>query len=177
MSNPVRFALIGTGNIAGFHAEAIKQVPAAQLVAAFSRGNPGPFAEKYGCAAVTSLDALLARPDVDAVCITTPSGAHGDPAIAAMKAGKTRTLRKAAGDHRAADRRHAGMCKGNRPHPRGGVSKPFWPGGADGESVPSTPDALGESRLRAPTSSGGARRNTTTAARGGEPGTSMAAVR
>jgi UDP-N-acetyl-2-amino-2-deoxyglucuronate dehydrogenase len=88
MSNPVRFALIGTGNIAGFHAEAIKQVPAAQLVAAFSRGNPGPFAKKYGCAAVTSLDELLARPDVDAVCITTPSGAHGDPAIAAMKAGK-----------------------------------------------------------------------------------------
>ncbi len=88
MSNPVRFALIGTGNIAGFHAEAIKQVPEAQLVAAFSRGNPGPFAEKHGCAAVTSLDELLKRSDVDAVCITTPSGAHADPAIAAMKAGK-----------------------------------------------------------------------------------------
>ena len=88
MSNPVRFGLIGTGNIAGFHAEAIKQVPEAQLVAAFSRGNPGPFAEKHGCAAVTSLEELLKRPDIDAVCITTPSGAHADPAIAAMKAGK-----------------------------------------------------------------------------------------
>ena len=88
MSNPVRFALIGTGNIAGFHAEAIKQVADAKLVAAFSRGNPGPFAEKHGCEAVTSLDALLAREDVDAVCITTPSGAHADPAIAAMRAGK-----------------------------------------------------------------------------------------
>jgi predicted dehydrogenase len=88
MSNPVRFGLIGTGNIAGFHAEAIKQVPEAQLVAAFSRGNPGPFAEKHGCAAVTSLEELLARRDVDAVCITTPSGAHADPAIAAMRAGK-----------------------------------------------------------------------------------------
>jgi UDP-N-acetyl-2-amino-2-deoxyglucuronate dehydrogenase len=88
MSTPVRFALIGTGNIAGFHADAIKQVPSAQLVAAFSRGNPEAFAAKHGCAAVRSLEELLARPDVDAVCITTPSGAHGDPAIAAMKAGK-----------------------------------------------------------------------------------------
>jgi len=88
MTNPVRFALIGTGNIAGFHADAIKQVPAARLVAAFSRGNPEAFAEKHGCAAVRSLEELLARPDVDAVCITTPSGAHGDPAIAAMRAGK-----------------------------------------------------------------------------------------
>src|SRR6185436_8693232 len=88
MSNPVRFALIGTGNIAGFHADAIKQVPAARLVAAFSRGNPEAFAEKHGCAAVRSLDELLARPDVDAVCITTPSGSHGDPAIAALRAGK-----------------------------------------------------------------------------------------
>lgn len=88
MTQPVRFAIIGTGNIAGFHADAIKQVPAAQLVAAFSRGNPAPFAEKYGCDAVKSLEALLAREDVDAVCITTPSGAHGDPAIAAMRAGK-----------------------------------------------------------------------------------------
>ena len=88
MSNPVRFALIGTGNIAGFHADAIQQVPAAQLVAAFSRGNPEPFATKYGCAAVRTLDELLAREDVDAVCITTPSGAHGDPAMAAMRAGK-----------------------------------------------------------------------------------------
>ena len=88
MANPVRFALVGTGNIAGFHAEAIKQVVDARLVAAFSRSNPTPFAQKYDCAAVTSLDELLARPDVDAVCITTPSGAHADPALAAMRAGK-----------------------------------------------------------------------------------------
>src|SRR5690242_18932503 len=88
MSNPVRFALIGTGDIAGFHADAIKQVPEAQLVAAFSRGNPGPFAEIHGCAAVTSLDELLGRSDVDALCITTPSGSQADPAIAARKSGK-----------------------------------------------------------------------------------------
>ena len=34
MSNPVRFGLVGTGNIAGFHADAIKQVDvAAGLIA------------------------------------------------------------------------------------------------------------------------------------------------
>jgi UDP-N-acetyl-2-amino-2-deoxyglucuronate dehydrogenase len=84
----IRFGIIGTGNIATFHAQAIQQVPAAKLVAAFSRSNPHPFAEKFGCEAVSSLDALLARSDIDAVCITTPSGAHAEPAIAAMQAGK-----------------------------------------------------------------------------------------
>src|SRR5215470_5200438 len=84
----VRFGLVGTGNIAGFHAQAISQVPEAKLVAAFSRNNPAPFAIQHGCEAVRSLEELLARADVDAVCITTPSGAHGDPAIAAMRAGK-----------------------------------------------------------------------------------------
>src|SRR5262245_38464310 len=88
MSTSVRFALIGTGNIAGFHAEAIKQVAAAKLVAAYSRTSPEIFAEKHGCEPVRSLEALLARTDIDAVCITTPSGAHGEPAIAAMRAGK-----------------------------------------------------------------------------------------
>src|SRR5690349_2527510 len=88
MTAPIRFGLIGTGNIAGFHAEAIRQVPAAQLVAAFSRSNPAPFAEKYGCAATPSLSEMLGRSDIDAVCITTPSGAHGEVAIAAMRAGK-----------------------------------------------------------------------------------------
>lgn len=88
MSLPVRFALIGTGNIAAFHAQAIALVPEAKLVAAFSRSNPAEFAAKHGCEPISSLDGLLARSDVDAVCITTPSGAHGAPAIAAMRAGK-----------------------------------------------------------------------------------------
>jgi len=88
MSSPVRLALVGTGNIAAFHAQAIALVPEAKLVAAFSRSNPAAFAGKHACEPVNSLETLLARRDVDAICITTPSGAHGAPAIAAMRAGK-----------------------------------------------------------------------------------------
>lgn len=88
MSSPVRFGIVGTGSIADFHARAIAQVPGAVLSAAFSRNAPEPFAEKHGCAAVRSLEELIARTDVDVVCVTTPSGAHGEPAIAAMRAGK-----------------------------------------------------------------------------------------
>ena len=36
----------------------------------------------------TNISELLARPDIDIVCVTTPSGAHLDPALAAIKAGK-----------------------------------------------------------------------------------------
>jgi predicted dehydrogenase len=34
MSAPVRFALVGTGNISGIHAQAISEIPGAQLTAA-----------------------------------------------------------------------------------------------------------------------------------------------
>ena len=40
------------------------------------------------CAIVTDLSEALRRPDVDVVIITTPSGAHMEPAIAAANAGK-----------------------------------------------------------------------------------------
>ncbi|MEO6742186.1 MAG: Gfo/Idh/MocA family oxidoreductase, partial [Chthoniobacteraceae bacterium] len=88
MSTPVRFALVGTGNISGIHAQAISEIPGAQLTAAYSVAGLAPFCEKWGIAAAASLDDLFARKDVDAVCITTPSGSHGEPAIAALKAGK-----------------------------------------------------------------------------------------
>lgn len=87
---PLRFAIVGTGNIANFHAQAIELVPTATLVAVHSRrAQPGQeFAEKYGAQFVENYDALLARPDIDAVCITTPSGTHMELGIAAARAGK-----------------------------------------------------------------------------------------
>ena len=88
MPNPIRFALIGTGAISAIHAQVIAELPGAELTAAYSVAGLETFAVKWGCAAAASLDELLARKDVDAVCITTPSGSHGEPAIAALRAGK-----------------------------------------------------------------------------------------
>jgi UDP-N-acetyl-2-amino-2-deoxyglucuronate dehydrogenase len=86
----VGFAIIGTGMISKFHARAIGDVRGAKLVACYNRTaeKAGTFAAEFGCIAYNSLEALLADPQVDAVAITTASGAHLEPAIAAARAGK-----------------------------------------------------------------------------------------
>ena len=88
--NPIRFAIIGTGNIANFHAQSIELVPDAQLVAVHSRRvEPGQqFAAQHDCEFVDGYQTLLARSDIDAVCLTTPSGTHAELGIAAARAGK-----------------------------------------------------------------------------------------
>lgn len=86
----IGFAIIGSGAIAEFHARAIAAVAGAELRAVHSRTPAGAarFAAAHGCAAEASLAALLARPDVDVVCVTVPSGMHGEIAIQALGAGK-----------------------------------------------------------------------------------------
>jgi predicted dehydrogenase len=91
MTSPLGFAVVGTGMIAGYHAQAIAQTPGARLVGVVSRSpDKGPaFAAKHGIPVVTATVAeMVARPDVHVVTITTPSGAHLDPALAAIRAGK-----------------------------------------------------------------------------------------
>jgi predicted dehydrogenase len=85
-------AIVGCGMIAHFHARALAEVPGAKLLALVTR-NPAhaqTVAEAAGvpCAIYGDLAQALARPDVHIVTITTPSGAHLDPAVAAAKAGK-----------------------------------------------------------------------------------------
>jgi len=88
--NPIRFAIIGTGNIAAFHARALSLVPQAELVAVHSRREKEgrEFAATYGAEFIGDFEALLARDDVDAVCITTPSGTHAKFGTLAARAGK-----------------------------------------------------------------------------------------
>ncbi|MGB8166245.1 MAG: Gfo/Idh/MocA family oxidoreductase [Chthoniobacteraceae bacterium] len=90
MSKPVGFAIVGSGMIAEVHAGAISEVPEARLVAVYSRGVEGreSFAKKHGCRAVASIEELVRDPEVEAVCITTPSGAHADAAVPVLEAGK-----------------------------------------------------------------------------------------
>lgn len=89
MPPPLGFALVGTGMIAGYHAEAINQTPGAKLIGVVSRSpdKARPFAAKYGISVVTStIEEMLQRPDVQVVTVTTPSGAHLDPALQAIRA-------------------------------------------------------------------------------------------
>jgi predicted dehydrogenase len=88
----IGFAIVGCGLIARFHVRALAEIPAARLVALVSRTRAS--AERLAselqisCAIETNLASALARRDVDAVIIATPSGAHLEPALAAAAAGK-----------------------------------------------------------------------------------------
>jgi UDP-N-acetyl-2-amino-2-deoxyglucuronate dehydrogenase len=86
----IGFAIVGTGTIAAFHARAIGATPGAALRAVHNRtpAKAQAFAAEFGSEAVADLDLLLARPDVDAVCVTVPSGLHGEITLRALAAGK-----------------------------------------------------------------------------------------
>jgi predicted dehydrogenase len=88
----VGFAIVGCGLIARFHARALADVPGTRVAALVSRRleSARKLAAEAGlsCECSTDLGAVLARPDVQAVIVTTPSGAHREPAVAAARAGK-----------------------------------------------------------------------------------------
>jgi len=90
------FGIVGAGVIGATHAEAIAMIPSARL-AAVADLNPGrarELAGKHGCEHADSLDALLARPDVDVVSVCVPSGLHAEAGIRAAKAGKHLVIEK-----------------------------------------------------------------------------------
>jgi UDP-N-acetyl-2-amino-2-deoxyglucuronate dehydrogenase len=86
------FGFVGCGMIAEFHTRAINEIPDARVVAAFDRhpANADKIAGMAGgdCRTYDDLDKMLADPEVDVVCVCTPSGAHMEPAVAAARAGK-----------------------------------------------------------------------------------------
>jgi predicted dehydrogenase len=84
------FGIIGCGMISNFHAKAIADIKQARLAACFDTVSASALrlAEQTGCRAYTDLTAMLADPDVNIVTICTPSGAHMEPALAAIEAGK-----------------------------------------------------------------------------------------
>lgn len=94
---PLGFAIVGTGMIAGFHARAIAQTPGAHLVGLVSRTpeRAGAFAKEHGISIVApTVEEIVRHPEVEAIVITTPSGAHLDPALAAIRAGKHVVIEK-----------------------------------------------------------------------------------
>src|ERR1043165_2360548 len=95
-SAPLGFGIIGAGTISGFHAQPTAPLTGARVVGVASRSleNARKVADKHGVLATTDPAALLARPDVHIICITTPSGAHLEPALAAIRAGKHVVIEK-----------------------------------------------------------------------------------
>ncbi|MDZ7706282.1 MAG: Gfo/Idh/MocA family oxidoreductase [Trueperaceae bacterium] len=83
-------AVVGAGNIAAAHVDAVSRLPNAHLVGVASRTHDSAraFADEHGTEAYPDLDTLLADDAVDVVAVCTPSGAHMEPAVAAARAGK-----------------------------------------------------------------------------------------
>jgi predicted dehydrogenase len=91
------FGIVGLGMVSEFHAQALAGVRGAKLLGVATRNadKAAAFAQKHRLAFhTTDLAALVARPDIDVVCVTTPSAMHLEPALAAIRAGKHVVIEK-----------------------------------------------------------------------------------
>lgn len=93
----VGFGIVGVGMIAEFHAQAIAATKGGRLVGIATRNQDTAkaFAQKHSLSFTTDrIEALVKNPDVNVVCVTTPSGAHREAALAAIAAGKHVVIEK-----------------------------------------------------------------------------------
>jgi predicted dehydrogenase len=93
MTKVLGAAIFGAGWVAGEHAKAYQSCPRTRLVAVGSRKlesaqKCAAYASAADAFTTTDFDALLARPDVDLISITTPPDSHPDLTIRAARAGK-----------------------------------------------------------------------------------------
>jgi len=97
LPTPLGFGLCGLGMIAEFHAQALAQVNGARLAGVVTRNaeKARAFAQKHTVPFTgSSIAELVAQAGIDVVCITTPAGAHLEPALVAIRAGKHVVIEK-----------------------------------------------------------------------------------
>ncbi len=91
MVNTIRWGILGTGQIAGLFARALRELPDAQLLAVGSRSRQKAeaFAREQGVTrAYASYEDLVCDADVDVVYVATPHTAHRDNCLLALEHGK-----------------------------------------------------------------------------------------
>jgi predicted dehydrogenase len=88
----IRFGLLGCGRIAKRHSDLLggNHIEGAKLVAVCDpvRARADAVAAKFSVPAPYDIDDFLARKDIDAVSVLTPSGLHPQHVIACARAGK-----------------------------------------------------------------------------------------
>ena len=89
-NGPVRVASIGMGWWSDVLADAIKRSGKIEIASCFTRSDDKrqAFAEKYGCQASPSYEAILADPTIEAIINTTPNNVHLETTRAAAEARK-----------------------------------------------------------------------------------------
>lgn len=94
----IRFGLLGCGRIAKRHSDLLggKRIDGASLVAVCDivRSRADAMGARFDVPAIYNIDDLLARQDIDAVAVLTPSGMHPAHVIACAKAGKHAIVEK-----------------------------------------------------------------------------------
>ena len=88
---PVRIAILGSGFVAEFYLQGLKEVPGQEVVVSYSRSaeRAEAFAGRWGIPRwTTSLEAAVHRPDVDLVLIALPNALHLEAARLVARAGK-----------------------------------------------------------------------------------------
>src|SRR5690606_16634225 len=79
----------GVGAIGQLHAKAMKDLDRVELVAGFTMAEEvgKKFAQEHGCAFYSDYVKMIEEQQPDFVTICTPSGAHQEPALAAIERG------------------------------------------------------------------------------------------
>jgi predicted dehydrogenase len=93
---PVRVAMLGLGWWSDVLADGIKRSDKFEIISCFTRSEDKrhAFAQKYGCAAAPSYEAILKDPAIEAIINTTPNNAHLETTRMAAQAGKNVFLDK-----------------------------------------------------------------------------------
>lgn len=80
MNSKLKIGIVGVGNIADIHAQALNESSNAKLVSVYSRNknNVQNFGEKYNISWHTDWDKFISDQNLDAVSICTPNGTHLD---------------------------------------------------------------------------------------------------
>ena len=89
-TSKIGFGVIGCGLVSSFHAKSIEAIPDAQIVASTDLDveRARKFVSQFGGEAISDVDELLQREDVDVVNVLTPNAHHEQYVIKAAQAGK-----------------------------------------------------------------------------------------
>ena len=86
----MKFGIIGAGMIGQFHGKAIEAMDGGELHSVFDlrAAAAEQLAKQFGAKPFSDIDQFLADDELQVVTVGTPSGAHLDPSLAALRAGK-----------------------------------------------------------------------------------------
>ena len=86
----VRIGMLGSGFIGEFHADGLRYIPGARVVANWGAGpeRREAFGRRFGSRPLDSMDAVCADPEVDLVVVSLPNHLHLDAVRSATGSGK-----------------------------------------------------------------------------------------